>query len=410
MEKRFVTLENQSSLLRFISFLTCFDLIVVTTPIKYHFPFTTHVAIAGIAVMCLIQKNLPIILKNRAVLLAFSVAFCFAICYAIGHGPSISEYLYRYVRLIPLFIAGVLLARNLNWSSRVFLFSLVGMAIGNIAVAFTPSSDLVVRSTIENDALLASWSRYLVPVLTLAMAPHCWAFFRGRIARSTIIIASAIGVVSVLRCGFTAIFVLFILLGINYWLISVFMKRAMLKRKIIYSVVIAAVFLSTFYIMDRFASSSNVWKRSTNLIGLMKGQSIDLNVTTGLRNKLGGVSKNAFFSNPLFGVGSYAFIFGKFPIGGHSTILDILAQFGLFGAVPIFGMVISWAMASLWLLRKGISSTLGHGLAALWLTYIGACFINPYFLSGAVDHYVFTFAGITIGQRYFVQWKSTKKE
>lgn len=46
------------------------------------------------------------------------------------------------------------------------------------------------------------------------------------------------------------------------------------------------------------------------------------------RSSVYSTSLNAFLSNPLFGVGDSS--------GDHSTILDTLAQFGIFGSIPFF--------------------------------------------------------------------------
>ena len=61
-------------------------------------------------------------------------------------------------------------------------------------------------------------------------------------------------------------------------------------------------------------------------------------------------------------------------------------------------MFLSWIIIHFKKSLKSDSYTnLNIAFFCVWVGYFVGCIANPYFLSAAIDHYIFVFAGITVG-------------
>ena len=121
-------------------------------------------------------------------------------------------------------------------------------------------------------------------------------------------------------------------------------------------------------------------------------ESTDINQATGGRVALNSISIDVFLSNPTIGIGSYAFIPGIYVIGGHSTIYDILAQFGLIVGGCVLLLIFNWLYSAYLKYKIQKSNQLSIILMSIWAMYILGCFFNPYLFSSALDHIVFVLA------------------
>lgn len=384
--------------------LVCFDLLIVVTPFKIHFPWTTQMAIVGIAIILLLTFNFDVVFKDKYIVI---VILCYGIFLVFGlfhHGPSINEYLYRFSRLLPLFFAGIMLSQGNSrekWIVRICFATLLGVFWGNISLV-SESGPLVLRSQLkEIGDMVTSWSRYIVSVLASLIAIYLYQYYNTRKSRWKyfVTILFPVAIISVLRSGFTAsIISLFIGLSVMGVLTLFSPSSEKPGKKVLIVVLYGGALFAIYYALINFAPDSVPTIRIQNLIDRILGDTnVNLEYSTGLRTYLGAVSWSAFLSSPVIGIGSHSFIYGGTSIGAHSTILDMLAQFGLIGGIPVIVMLLSWLFAAIKIYQYNKSSYLGLVLSGWWLTYLVGCIMNPYLFSGALDHYVFTFAGITVG-------------
>lgn len=146
-----------------------------------------------------------------------------------------------------------------------------------------------------------------------------------------------IGSISILALSiyteYTTAFLLTILTGLLYF----FKKELSWKRLLALGVVVVLLFfvfseaISNFLLyLSEIIESESI---STRLEALAGGR-VGIENSEDNRIALYEMSLNTFFQNPIFGT----FITGGGRIGGHSFILDYIAQFGLIGVVLIVAM------------------------------------------------------------------------
>lgn len=383
-----------------IYWLLIIDLATVVTPVKIKFPWISQAAIIAITIILPIFLNWKTIFKNNYILLVILSYGLFLIFDLIQHGPSINEYVYRFSRLLPLFFVGVIASRHSRWIVNFFFVTLVGVLWGNLPL-LTESGSLVSRSMLpELGIYLISPTRYMVAVFSSLVAFYTYQYYkRNYLIKYILVILFLTNTLVVIKSGYTAA-ILSLLIGYSAMGATAFFKKKYYntRKRIKIAVLFIGLALSTYYILVRFAPDSVPAYRIRNIVSYMEGNtSVDIANVSGLRTYLAQVSWKTFLSNPLIGVGSYAFIPGIRIIGGHSTVLDMFAQFGLIGGIPVIGMLLSWLFAAITIYRHNKTTYLGLALIGLWSAYLAGCIMNPYLFSGAVDHYVFTFAGITVG-------------
>lgn len=111
------------------------------------------------------------------------------------------------------------------------------------------------------------------------------------------------------------------------------------------------------------------------------------------RGQLAQISITTFSAHPLFGAGPYEF--GAFPfqtIGGHSALLDWLAQYGLI-ALLFFAAILRELGRACKRLRSRGHIELARGLHAMQLLILIACVVNPLFLKESLDLVIFSLLG-----------------
>ena len=98
---------------------------------------------------------------------------------------------------------------------------------------------------------------------------------------------------------------------------------------------------------------------------------------------------STFIQNPFIGVGAESLSGNENRVGSHSSVFDLLAQFGVFGFLFIL-MFLSWIIIHFKKSLKSDSYTnLNIAFFCVWVGYFVGCIANPYFLSAAIDHYIF---------------------
>ena len=130
------------------------------------------------------------------------------------------------------------------------------------------------------------------------------------------------------------------------------------------------------------------------------GMGIDSDPTGRLYMLKKGLS--VFVSNPIIGIGA-RLIPGKAMIGMHSTAVDWPAQFGIIGSLgPL--IIFGYAVYACFKLRTNKHSIkTGNMFLVFWLVYFINCFMNPTFLSVAIDFIVFLTVGINVGYYYLLK-------
>ncbi len=111
------------------------------------------------------------------------------------------------------------------------------------------------------------------------------------------------------------------------------------------------------------------------------------------RGQLAQISIDTFTRHPLFGAGPYEF--GAYPfqtIGGHSALLDWLAQYGLISLLFFAAILREFGRASKRMRMRG-HIELARGLRTLQILVLTACVVNPLFLKESLDLVIFTLLG-----------------
>jgi hypothetical protein len=111
------------------------------------------------------------------------------------------------------------------------------------------------------------------------------------------------------------------------------------------------------------------------------------------RGNLASISIATFLRCPIFGAGPYEF--GPFPfqtIGGHSALLDWLAQYGLI-ALLFFAVLLREIGRAVRFVRIQGQIELARGLRGLQICILAAAVANPLFLKESLDLVIFALLG-----------------
>ncbi len=387
---------------KLIYYFVGIDLLVVLTEVKIYFPIFNIIFIVLLTPLVFSTLKWNKLLKSKSFVLFFlcySILLFFSL---IGHGPSIYEYLYRFTRLIPLFLAGVIVSDKIKSINGVILFAVVGLFFGGISL-FLQGDQFILRNVMTDVSdYLRSPYRYVPPIFVSVLALYLIRDTKIRYLKNLIIFFSVFNIITVVRSGFTTPIVILFICGIAY-LFRIFsnIRSGFLKNlpKIITSIIVICV---SFLGITTFLSDSVISIRFTDLFNLLfiADNTVDLNNTSGNRIDLLSRSLDTFIENPFIGIGAESLSGIETRVGSHSSIFDLLAQFGIFGFVFIL-MFLSWILIAYKLSFKFDSHTnLNIALFCVWVGYFLGCIANPYFLSAAIDHYIFVFAGITVGLNY----------
>ena len=163
---------------------------------------------------------------------------------------------------------------------------------------------------------------------------------------------------------------------IGAFVIFIHVKNRVIRILLILLVVMSGILFLAFYqeILSKIANLLPESNLRDRLVELAEGFTTE----TGLRNNdyrlrlyVFGKSIGTFLNNPLLGVGGSVFKANGL-VGGHSTIFDNFAYYGL-----LFGSVFLWMLNAS---RKNINSSLTKDHAKqfnmVWLFFIVSCFLN----------------------------------
>jgi hypothetical protein len=258
---------------------------------------------------------------------------------------------------------------------------------------------------------LRSPYRYAPPVFVTVLSFQLIKKIKNRNLKYLIIILNCFNMVTVLRSGFTApIFVFFVCI-FAYLLWACLNLRTRVGK---YAVKIMQSLVGLTFcwlVLGTFFAESVVNFRMQSLLNyiFVADSFVDLDFTSGRRITLLTRSLETFIENPIIGVGAESLSGNETRVGSHSSIFDLLAQFGVFGFAFII-MFSSWIVISYKLSRKWSShADISLGFFCVWVGYFAGCISNPYFLCAALDHYIFVFAGMTLGLNYKYNYGSKKQ-
>ena len=337
----------------------------------------------------------------------------------IMHGPSPGKYLYLFSRVLPLFFGCILVSRNRKAINGIIWCALIGTCLkviplvnslteyGNILTTRTQ----LYKSGEFNPSIYGflNVTQHFVAVLVLIIAFSIYFRCSNKLLKMIILCLIIINGYSVISSTFAAS-IMTLIIGLSvYGLLTIFRRGNRL-----YSVILTMIFFSSslliIHFINEYAFDTVSTIRLNRALGVISGefdfQSMD--EYSGHRITKARISIETFLEKPYFGGGIVYGIAGHTSVmGGHNTYFDTLAQMGLLGAAPVFCMIFSWFWAALKLYRNKRQNYLYRSLVACWATYLIGCSFNPYLFQPSMDHYLYSFAGITVGLA--LQYEKDKK-
>ena len=384
---------------KLIYILASLDLLVVLTEVKTYFPYLNIVFIILLVPLLINHVNWNRLVTSKSFILFF-ICYFFLIFFAlIGHGPSINEYLYRFSRLIPLFIAGIVISKNIRYINGIILFSAIGIFLGGLSLFFQGDQFIVRDTMMDLSDYLRSPYRYVPPVFVSILTIYLINYTKNQYLKYFLLLITIFNIITVVRSGFTTpIFILFICMLAFVFRKAINLNFSLFSKSNNILMPIALICVS-FLALISLLPDNVATIRINNLFDLLflSDSNVDLNYTSGNRIFYLIISLDTFIQNPFIGVGAESLSFRFDRVGSHSSVFDLLAQFGFFG-FPFIIMFLSWIYIHFAKSSKIDSYTnLNIAFFCLWVGYFIGCIANPYFLSAAIDHYIFVFAGITVG-------------
>jgi hypothetical protein len=150
-------------------------------------------------------------------------------------------------------------------------------------------------------------------------------------------------------------------------------------------------------------------RRVGMIVDLFTGQEADFQYLDEMTNGRIGLalrSLQVFLENPIVGIGA----FYKSEIGSHSFILDTLAYYGVFGAVPLFMLFGHWISSGIYNIRNSEFNWSMLGTTAACLSIVIFSALNPYLFHSRMDHFIFLAAGMICGDNYMLKrWKRSRR-
>lgn len=208
------------------------------------------------------------------------------------------------------------------------------------------------------------------------------------------IIISILIIVCLIKSNFTTGYVLFC---VEIMLI-VFPKSKSWKAKIMSIAAIMLILILGPYIIRSYLSflsstTTSIYSKEKieAILGVFNGTS-EISETTG-RINLMKQDLVSFFENPIFGVGAYYGVASGQSIGQHSQLLDELARYGLFGAIPLFYFIYG-CIKILWCVLKSKENR--NDLFIPTVIFLALSILNPVFNNGILMCY-FIVAPIILG-------------
>lgn len=383
------------SLKKYILYFILIDLAVVNSQIKSFAGFSTQLSIIIITICLLFYlPKKSFFLNISGVKIIILTYFLFIFLSIVGHGPTIGTYFYRFTRLLPLFFAGLIIGKDSKHIKLVFIFFTVGLFISNLGLIYSGGTSSVRNTEIGvYDDFFYSPYRYLSITISSLISYYLYLNASSLYYKFVFLILFIVTVFVLIIGGFTTPIICFIFsfLMFNYFVF--FNKNS--SSKMLNKIISLSIFVLIFY-MGTYFLDITVLDRLTAFASPLYGSNTSFNETSGGRVVLNLISIDVFLNNPIIGIGSYAFIPGIYVIGGHSTIFDILAQFGLIVGGCVLLLIFNWLYSAYLKYKILKTNQLSILLMSIWAMYILGCFFNPYLFSSGLDHIVFVLAGITL--------------
>ena len=381
------------------------------------------------------------ILRNRFMKLVFWMVVCFFIkeVYALcGHGDHCRyDQLSTFLQSLVLIIVGYLSLKRERFYEIKFLsyVAMLGFAVAGLMSLRGGTSTLLGESiegaramtgvdlgrasleTLEKFAVARYYGmgNYSFMYICALIVPLCvWAAWKiKRYKIKLVFLAGSVGALLCVKYGGLGTPVFVMLISVILYFTGLIVSN----RKFIFSVgLFFSVFLLVFSVKPDFLSftspvlriaanlfphDSSIAYRFTSVADAVEG---DIDAYAVQRYQLQLASWNTFLAYPAFGKGAYNPYSQKSyessrrdsrtSIGGHSGILDRLAQFGIIGSIPLFMFYIS-AYGYTFLMLRYLGELRPLPLSIVYLcSFIFASVANPLtFISGT---YYIILAGIAL--------------
>ncbi len=314
----------------------------------------------------------------------------------LGRGVTGGVVFSRYLFLLTYFFVGQIVCSGFGF--RIFILGLAGpflfqalVALPTLLVSAGNSfslSEMMLQS--EGGALLGSktylWGvgSYTLYSAMALLAPFCLSMLFE--LKGAWKLLWTIGVVAlflnILLAGYLNP-ILQLALGLSILAILHFRARAL--------VLVVVVMAALGIIFQSIPIIKTVLDKAISIFSIVTSSGIIADPTG--RGYLATISLETFRANWLFGVGPYEFGAGYMnTIGGHSTVFDWPAQYG------IFSLLFIWLVfREIWkagkTFRKNQHVWFSRSILAFLGAVVVASFLNPLFLKGSLDLVVFSLLG-----------------
>lgn len=326
------------------------------------------------------------------------------------HGPTASDYAYRFGRAVPFVFFGMAVGWTPDGLRRLGPWIGLGALIAAVVGA---AFDIQIQGetglpggrfthTYSQGEVLSmltiGWTQAAALVYVSIILLLCLAATPKRTRSWKLLVLALLATaVAVATASFAAATGLLGIVGL-----SLLVHEMMVRRRIVQGVLLGIVVLGAGYM---FAMSDNPYSvKTTNRITdlsatVIQGGSLEEADESG-RWPAAMVSWRSFMSEPMFGIGAYYMMEYTDILGSHCSALDWPAQYGLVGTVgPVLLFGIALASSIKMALRRMRPIT-GRILVLFWIVYLFNGLINPSWLEPAIDFYTFFALGLTAALRY----------
>lgn len=297
------------------------------------------------------------------------------------------------VRLVQLVMV-VAVAAHHSRLDRSRWLSMREAVIGLIACALAPSLTLLSQNPriartlmdagmdlaaagISSSAVLAGLGTYTIYTLLGVVWPvwMCITFLSAGMRRLLLLAASAVAFAAVLLSSFTAASVLLVIGAAAVLLRAPWMAdpRRRWRNLLVAFVILGAAIVGVQWLTSQSEAAEFARAKSLRLYTGVVETGFTAGDETG-RTEMFVSTFYTFVRNPLFGVGERA---DPTVVGGHSSIIDPWAQYGLVGywSLFVFQVLLTHRVLRNW--RRTPRHWLAFGSGVSWLLYWVAGILNP---------------------------------
>jgi hypothetical protein len=362
------------------------------------------------------QQILLIFKKSNLLLLSiglFVTTFHLFSIFFFEYGSAYSWNLYRWLRAIPFIFFGLVSAsssKNLYVTSLTIAISnTVSLLINlNYSLAYEVENGISAGRGYHSAALdfdaatsgVRGWAGYqaLVYVFILSIGFLLVSPKKPRFSRAIILACVITTSLSIVTSSFLTAFIC-LMISVLIFVVFNFNTKKFLFSSMLLSLIILGIYVAyQIFISYDIPGFSQILVRLTNVWeGVNGGVGFDLDESGKGRTFLMQISWDSFNSSPLIGVGAYMGQYDK--VGGHSNMIDWLAQFGIAGIVGP-SAILGYCVYSSFQILKSSSNylrNLGKSLLCFWLVFIVNTYMGYAFLEPSIDTYSFFAIGLTAG-------------